>query len=457
MTVELHFDHGTLTVPTLPASHAHPALQKDARTGAWRAPAHAYAAIREAWVQQQLPFIDRAAAFKHHTMRLQSSITPYPYQRQALDAWRDARGRGTVVMPTGSGKTWLAMLAMVGCEVPTLVVVPTLDLLQQWQSQLMERFGQPVGVLGGGQSVREAITVATYDSAALQTEFLGNHFGLLICDECHHLPAPSYQFIAAGNIAPFRLGLTATLDRADGGEAYCHTLLGPVCHSVSAADLEGTYLAPYVVQRIEVSMTADEQAAYQQARDTYLGFVRRNNIFLGGPRGWAQFIMRCSQSDAGREALRAYRAQRRMAVNCSGKIQSLWDILARHRHERIIIFTDDNETVYRLSKQFLLPVITHQTKLPERRALLQAFAAGDLPALITARVLNEGVDVPDANVGVVLAGSGSVREHVQRLGRILRRRPGKEAILYEICSATNAERGISDRRRQHPVYQGRAC
>ncbi|MGQ0507966.1 MAG: ATP-dependent helicase, partial [Myxococcaceae bacterium] len=68
------------------------------------------------------------------------------------------------------------------------------------------------------------------------------------------------------------------------------------------------------------------------------------------------------------------------------------------------------------------------------------------------KVLNEGVDVPDAAVGVVLSGSGSVREHVQRLGRILRKREGKRALLYEICSATSAESGISERRRQHAAY-----
>ena len=80
--------------------------------------------------------------------------------------------------------------------------------------------------------------------------------------------------------------------------------------------------------------------------------------------------------------------------------------------------------------------------------------------LLTSRVLNEGVDVPDARVGVVLSGSGSVREHVQRLGRILRQRPGKRALLYEVCSAQTAEASISERRRQHRAYQeeeGEAC
>ena len=137
-------------------------------------------------------------------------------------------------------------------------------------------------------------------------------------------------------------------------------------------------------------------------------------------------------------------------------MDALWELLLKHRHDRMIVFTDDNETVYRLSRRFLLPAITHRTKPEERLSILQGLAAGTYVAVLTSRVLNEGVDVPDANIGVVLSGSGSVREHVQRLGRILRKRPDKRAILYEICSAATAEQAISERRRQHQVYQ-RPC
>jgi superfamily II DNA or RNA helicase len=73
--------------------------------------------------------------------------------------------------------------------------------------------------------------------------------------------------------------------------------------------------------------------------------------------------------------------------------------------------------------------------------------------VVTSRVLNEGVDVPAANVAVVLGGSGSVREHVQRLGRILRPAEGKRALLYEVLSAGTSETSISERRRDHEAYR----
>jgi superfamily II DNA or RNA helicase len=98
-------------------------------------------------------------------------------------------------------------------------------------------------------------------------------------------------------------------------------------------------------------------------------------------------------------------------------------------------------------------VITHQTKVTERSEILAAFSAGTYGAIVTSKVLNEGVDVPDANVAVVLSGSGSVREHVQRLGRILRQREGKRALLYEIVTARTTETFTSDRRREHDAYR----
>jgi superfamily II DNA or RNA helicase len=288
----------------------------------------------------------------------------------------------------------------------------------------------------------------------MQTEFHGNRFGFLICDECHHLPAPSYRFIAEGSLAPYRLGLTATLERTDGGELVAEELMGELVHRTDITQLQGRYLAPYEVRRVEVPLPPDEQRRYDEARALYLAFVRGNRINFSAPEGWARFLALSQRSDDGRAAYRAYREQRSIALTSAAKQAVLWRILLEHRNERVIVFTDDNETVYTLARRLLLPALTHHTPVPERKALLAAFASGELPVLLTSRVLNEGVDVPEARVGVVLSGSGSVREHVQRLGRILRQRPGKRAVLYEVCSAQTAESNISERRRQHTAYQG---
>ena len=88
-----------------------------------------------------------------------------------------------------------------------------------------------------------------------------------------------------------------------------------------------------------------------------------------------------------------------------------------------------------------------------RRRFLDAFRAGDYRILVTSKVLNEGVDVPEANVAIVVSGSGSIREHVQRLGRVLRARPGKRATLYELIARDTGEYYINERRRQHRAYE----
>ena len=454
--VEIHYEHGTVVVPVLPDDvDLSQWLSADDRTGVFRAPAFNYRDIMLSLHRAKVPYVDKARAFDPIPMALQQPIDPFPHQKAALDAWAAVEGRGVVELPTGSGKTLLAVLAMVRVKRPTLVLVPTLDLLAQWQEVLSQRLGQPIGMLGGGERDRQPITVSTYDSAALTADFLGNQFGLLVFDECHHLPAPAYQFIAAGSIAPYRLGLTATLARADGGEDALDGIVGPLCYSVPIDELEGTYLAPYDVVVRNVSFTEDEQARYDEARSRYLSFLRKSGVSLSRPDGWAQFIARTQRTDEGRRALRAYREQRRIAFTCSAKIDALWQVLLEHKDDRAIVFTEDNETVYRLSTQFLFGVITHQTRPAERKKLLSAFADGRLRVLLTSKVLNEGVDVPDANVGVVLSGSGSVREHVQRLGRILRKVPGKRAVLYEICTGESAEASVGERRRQHRAYQNR--
>ena len=146
--------------------------------------------------------------------------------------------------------------------------------------------------------------------------------------------------------------------------------------------------------------------------------------------------------------------QKKLSQASGVKIDCLWGLIKQHQGDRMLVFTQDNEMAYHIGRSFMLPVLTHHTKLPEREAFLKAFRTGEYPILVTSKVLNEGVDVPDANIGVIVSGSGSIREHVQRLGRILRSRPGKQAVLYELVSGDTGEYFINQRRRKHRAYEG---
>ncbi len=452
--VSLSFMAGTLEVRSWPEGvPLPPAGTWDDRTLCHRAPASAYADVVRALVASKTPYEDGARRYVELTGGALVHRDPRPYQTEAVAAWRGHRGRGVVVLPTGAGKSHVAMLAIDEKRRSTLVVAPTLDLVRQWFDLLGATFGTPIGLVGGGDHDVQPITVTTYDSAFLHMDHLGARFGMVVFDECHHLPSAAYALAARACLAPFRLGLTATPERTDGRDAELAALVGPVVYRKDIVELSGDYLAEYEVQRVSIELTPSERAEHDAERAIYRDFVRTRNIQMGSATGWGQFIMLSSQSDEGRRAMAAYRRQRSLAFAPSAKLDYLDHLLHQHRADRAILFTQDNATAYAIARRFLVPVITHQTKVRERSEILAGLAAGTYRAVATSKVLNEGVDVPDANVAVILSGSGSVREHVQRLGRILRKKGDKRAILFELVTEATTETYTSDRRREHSAYR----
>jgi len=249
------------------------------------------------------------------------------------------------------------------------------------------------------------------------------------------------------------MGLTATPERADGQDALLSELIGPLVYRREIKQLAGEFLAEYRTERLYVELTPDEQERYEKAREQYRRFVEERGISMGGPHGWQRFVQETCRSADGRAAFLAYREQKRIALAAPAKLQLLEHLLDRHRGHRVLVFTYDNATVYQIARRFLVPAITHQTRTRERRQVLLRFHSGEYPVLVTSQVLNEGVDVPAANVGIILSGTGSVREHVQRLGRLLRKYGDKQAVLYEVVTRGTAEEFTSDRRRQHHAYR----
>jgi superfamily II DNA or RNA helicase len=458
----LSFFAGTLELRGVPEDAplaAVPALTWDPRTACWRAEGAAYRDVVRALVRAGAPYVDEARRYAELALTSADARVARPYQLEAIEAWKKAGGRGVVVLPTGAGKTHVAERAILEKQRSTLVVTPTLDLVRQWVGALERAFGASagtIGVVGGGEFTVGPLTVTTYDSAHLHMKDLGSRFGLLVFDECHHLPGPAYQHAAREAVAPFRLGLSATPERADGQHALLAALVGPEIYRRDVGELAGEYLAEYDWIPVEVPLSTMEEAEYRSARATYTAFLRAQGIRMDGPRGFATFLMRAAGSDVGRDALRAYRRQRELALGARGKIAEVERILLEHADARVLVFTEDNAMAHQLSRALLLPVITHETKVRERAAILSGLADGTYLAVVTSKVLNEGVDVPAASVAIVVSGSGSVREHVQRLGRILRKHGDKRARLYELTTTGTGETFTSERRRAHAAYSGRA-
>jgi superfamily II DNA or RNA helicase len=450
---EVRFRAGTIEIGGLPPDFVGlPWAQWDERSACHRAPASAYADVLRGLKRLDVAYEDKARRYDVLEAGAQVHREPRPYQREALAAWR-ARGRGVVVLPTGAGKTLVAELAIDDKRRSTLVVTPTLDLVRQWHDGLAATFATRIGLIGGGEYELQPLTVTTYDSAYIHMDHLGDRFGLLVFDECHHLPGASYALAARLAIAPFRLGLTATPERTDGRDGELEALVGPIVYRKDIVELSGHYLADYETVRVTVDLSEAERLEYARERAIYREFLQRQGISMAHPSGWTEFVIRASRSEEGRRAFQAYRRQREIAFTAPEKLEYVQRLLHQHRRDRTIIFTQDNATVYLASRLFLIPAITHQTKVRERSEILAGFASGRYNAIATSKVLNEGVDIPAANVAVVMSGSGSVREHVQRLGRILRKGEDKRAILYELVTGGTSEAYTSERRRDHVAYR----
>ncbi len=374
------------------------------------------------------------------------------YQFEAVTEWLSTGEKGVIVLPTGAGKTLCGIHAMYETTQRTLIVVPTIDLLFQWSEKISTRLNinpENIGIFGGGEKEIKPITVITYDSAHMITDVLADKFGLIIFDEVHHLPSPSYRRIAEFLIASKRLGLSATPTRVDEKHKDLPFLVGPIVHYEKPEELsERGFLADFKVERIEVKLSPEDQEKYEAARARYARYSYR---FKGG--GKAKFLAvlsRAGRVKEAKEALLALNEARRIAFGAEEKLQKLDELLEKFRDQKVLIFTRFNEIVDRIAKEFLIPKITHKTKKAERKKILEGFKQGNLTKIVTGEVLDEGVDVPEASVAIIISGTGSPRQYIQRLGRILRPKK-EEAVLVELVTAKSLEESVSKRRKKNPI------
>ncbi|MEM4721720.1 MAG: DEAD/DEAH box helicase family protein [Candidatus Methanomethylicaceae archaeon] len=377
---------------------------------------------------------------------LSADVLPRPYQVDALYSWEDAGRRGVVVLPTGAGKTHVGILAIQQVNAPTIVVVPTIDLMEQWRRRLSLAFSVDVGAYGGGEETLGPLTVSTYDSAYIRAEELGNKFPLIIFDEVHHLPSPGYSQIAELFASPFRLGLTATYEREDGLHSELPRLVGEKVYERKVSEMAGEHLAPFRVQRIYVDLTDQEGEEYRRNISKFREYLAKRGLRLRTQKDFQRLVIMSGRDPEAREALLARNRAMEIALNSSLKSEALRKILSE-TDDKTIVFTQHNQLVYRLSREFLIPAITHETPKDERSEILNMFREGRYRVIVTSKVLDEGIDVPDASLGIILSGTGSKREFIQRLGRLLRKVEGKEARLIEIVSRSTAEARTSHRRR----------
>jgi superfamily II DNA or RNA helicase len=451
--VRLAFDQGTLVLSGLGegellGSFGPGAWSWDWRVSAWRCEAIHYAEVRGRLAaqlgsrfQDDVPRAPRVAwpAVSLPTLRRE--------QEEALAAWRASGRRGQVIMPTGTGKTEVALAAMVETGVATLVVAPIRDLMYQWHRRILRGLGYDAGIVGDTLFNVQPVTVTTYDSAWAHMGELGDRFGLVVFDEEHHLPGPSRREAALLCAAPLRLGLTATPERSDGRHADLDWLVGPVVYRQEISHARGHVLADYDVVRIPVALTDEEQSRYDEASATVRAFVadRRKEK---KDYDWQDVLAESGQDPQAREAQHVYYVKKSIEDRAREKLRVLEDLFRLHSLDRVIVFAGSNAMAMDVSRRFLVPTLLGHSRKRERLAVLEGFAGGTFPVVVANQVLDEGVDVPEAKVAIVIGGQASTRQAKQRLGRILRRSGTARATLYEvICQDTREELRSRERRR----------
>jgi superfamily II DNA or RNA helicase len=311
--VRLSFDRGTLVLTGSDEEPPSDSLPEglwlwDARLGAWRTEAFHYREVREELVrasgERLADEVRQPARAKWPSVDLPELR---PEQESALESWRSSGRRGQVVMPTGTGKTEVALAAMAEAGIATLVVAPIRDLMYQWHRRILRGLGYDAGIVGDQLQNVKPVTVTTYDSAYIHMPELGDRFGLVVFDEVHHLPGKCRREAALFSTAPMRLGLTATPERADGLHADVDWLVGPVVYALPMARVRGRTLAEYDVVRVPVHLSKDEQARYDRASTTVRAYMARRRRERPG-YSWKDLCAETGRDPAARRAQKAYYA-----------------------------------------------------------------------------------------------------------------------------------------------------
>ncbi|MEM1598092.1 MAG: DEAD/DEAH box helicase [Pyrobaculum sp.] len=368
-------------------------------------------------VLKEFGYVTQPAHVDYPKVAYRKNFSLYPFQNEAVDNWAAHGMRGTVIIPTGGGKTFVGLEAMFRAGVSALVLVVTRELASQWVERIRKYLGVSPGMLGGGVREIREVTVAIYNSAVKYVDELMGRFGLVVFDEAHHVPAETFKEVALSLDSPYRLALSATPEREDRNEHLIFEAVGPPVYRASYKSMVSSGLVvPVEHYRIYVKMSEEEARAYK-------ALPSDNAIVL-----------------------------RNAAARSSAKIPIAVRIVSREvaLGSKVLVFTQFIEQAEELYKKLREAGVAAELITSEeggREAALRRFSAGRSRVVVTTTVLDEGVDVPDADVAVVVSGTGSKRQMIQRVGRVVRATQGKRAArVYEIVTRGTIEEALSEAR-----------
>ncbi len=355
-----------------------------------------------------------------------------PFQEQSVETFWAAGGpsggSGVVVLPCGAGKTVVGMGVMAKARTSTLILVTSIVAARQWRRELLDRttLGEDdIGEYSGEAKQIRPVTLATYQVMSHRSRgrfphlalFSDHDWGLVVYDEVHLLPAPVFRMTAEIQ-AKRRLGLTATLVREDRREDDVFSLIGPKRFDAPWRDLESQgWIAPAVCAEIRIALPTAERLEYATAepQDRY-----------------------------------------RVAATTPAKLPVIRELVARHRDDRVLVIGQYLDQLEEVAALLDAPLVTGKTPTAAREALYERFRSGDVRLLVVSKVANFSIDLPEANVAIQISGTfGSRQEEAQRLGRILRPKPGGgQARFYALVTRETKDQDFAMHRQLFLAEQG---
>lgn len=379
----------------------------------------------------------------------------WEWQRDALSAWQAHGHVGIVQAVTGTGKTRVGVVAMaqaLKADRRCVVLVPGDHLVRQWLAILHRELPNAVLAAKGEDRAQWDIRVTTVQTAMNQNFLMRREMGMVVADECHRYGAPSYSMALRGGY-DWRLGLSATAGREDDGDEILRAYFHGICFDLGYRRAARDHLiAPYDVALVGVPLEARERVQYESLSEE----LRLKAIQLKESAGIAAEPFSLFMTQVGELARDRSSTWHGLASAYLARSTARKDLLARtsmkqralqiltpvvHRSHGSLVFTQTKESAREatamLEHEGIYASAVHSGQSPdEREEKMFEFAAGATRALSAPRVLDEGIDVPDADFGVVVASHRSRRQMIQRMGRVLRRkegdRPARFAVMYAI-------------------------
>jgi DNA excision repair protein ERCC-3 len=387
-------------------------------TEAWVA-AEELAAVKRTLYEAGYPVRDERDLDTGTPLSVTLDLELREYQRDWVQRFEEA-GSGVLVGPPGSGKTVAAMGVMESIGGETLVLVPTRELATQWRKELETQTtldADEIGEYHGGTKQIRPVTISTYQTAGMDRHrqlFDSREWGLIVYDECQHIPSPISRRSALLQ-SKARLGLTATPVREDDKESEIYTLIGPPIGTDWEALFDAGFVAEPVVEIRHVPWEDDD--------------------------------------DRHQYASAEHHERRQAAATNPAKIDEIDRLLGEHGAAKTLVFVDYLDQGRSIADALGVPFLSGETPHAERERLLSEFRTGTRDTLAISRVGDEGLDLPDAEIAIVASGlGGSRRQGAQRAGRTMR--PTGEARMYVLATQGTVEEEFARRRTHHLAGKG---